>query len=160
MDTKVKEKVIAKSTTGATAEKISMAADLPRLFGIKGFEDLTLIQPTAYCTHQPKAFTKSIHRTGTSGLREKFTGYRFCEPLMEVVGPGYSTAIIQLTGWKFDFRKKDHHIDMIELRFDNFDYSDLLTDGVISWKVKGAYKDKNGDDDFYWQVWWSVVAFG
>ena len=34
------------------------------------------------------------------------------------------------------------------------------TSGELSFTVSGYYRDKNGDDDFTWEVWYTILALG
>ncbi|MCZ6594466.1 MAG: hypothetical protein O6943_06065 [Bacteroidetes bacterium] len=63
-----------------------------------------------------------------------------------------------MSGWDLNFANKDHHIDRIKVRISNVRYNE--TTGEVTFTVSGFYRDKNGDDDFEWEVWYTILALG
>lgn len=72
------------------------------------------------------------------------------------IGRGFRTANVQLAGWDLTYRSKDHHITRATVRISNVDYRSST--GNVSFRVTGCYHDKNRDDDFDWQVWYTVLG--
>lgn len=82
----------------------------------------------------------------------------FSETFNIGIGTGFKCVNVQLSGWRLDYLNKDHHIDTVSVRISEVDYTEDT--GNVSFKVSGAYRDKNGDDDFRWEVWWTILALG
>ena len=101
--------------------------------------------------------TNCMVRTGTTGLHQDF-GNSFSETFRVGLGPGFRCVNVQLSGWDLNFTHKDHHIDRIQVRISNVTYN--ATTGEVSFTVSGFYRDKNGDDDFEWEVWYTILALG
>ncbi len=101
--------------------------------------------------------TRCAIKHGDSGMRSDFGGC-FSANLRDTIGLGYRCVNVQLAGWYLDYRNKDHHINTISVRFKNIRYNGAT--GAVTWSVVGCYQDKNGDDDFYWRVWWTISAIG
>jgi len=101
--------------------------------------------------------TNCLVRDGTTGQHEDF-GNAFSETFRAGIGPGFRCVNVQLSGWNLDFESADHHIDTIQVRISNVAYN--ATTGEVSFKVTGSYRDKNGDDNFRWEVWYSILALG
>ena len=95
--------------------------------------------------------------SGTTGEHQDF-GNTFSERFTVGIGPGFDSVNVQLAGWRLDFASKDHHIDTVSVRISDVRYDS--GDGDVSFLVSGAYRDKNGDDDFRWEVWYTVLALG
>ena len=96
-------------------------------------------------------------RTGTTGAHDDF-GNSFSETFRVGLGPGYHCVNVQLSGWDLNFAKKDHNIDRIQVRIDGVTYNSGI--GEVSFRVSGYFRDKNGDDDFTWEVWYTILALG
>jgi len=111
--------------------------------------------PVAF--HHHGALAQCLIQEGTTGEHDDF-GNSFSETFNIGIGPGFECVNVQLSGWDLDFRSKDHHIDHIQVRISNIAYDG--TTGNVSFRVSGFYRDKNGDDDFTWQVWWTILALG
>lgn len=92
---------------------------------------------------------------GDSGLVRDYGG-GFNKQFRQYVGTGYAIVNVQLSGWYLDFVEQDHHINTIEVRLKDVNYD--RRSGVVTWKVEGVYQDRNGDDDYYWRVWWTILA--
>ncbi len=103
------------------------------------------------------ALTQCLIREGTTGAHDDF-GNAFGETFNLGIGPGYDCVNVQLSGWDLNFAHKDHHIDRINVRISSVRYD--RSTGNVSFRVSGIYRDKNGDDDFTWQVWYTVLALG
>jgi hypothetical protein len=109
------------------------------------------------CVHTGTV-TKCSLRNGTTGLHNDF-GNSFSETFTISVGPGYRCANIQLAGWYVDFLKGDHHIDTVQVRISNVTPPDPAT-GQVKFTVSGYFRDQNRDDDFSWEVWYSILSLG
>jgi len=101
--------------------------------------------------------TNCLLRYGTTGLHQDF-GNDFSETFRVGIGPGFRCVNVQLSGWYLDFASKDHHIDTIQVRISDVAYN--ATTGEVTFTVRGYYRDKNGDDDFTWEVWYTILALG
>jgi len=78
------------------------------------------------------------------------------------VPEGYGFATVLLQGWRFDFAPvdTDHHIKTVQVRI--FDEHFDPVSRTLSWSVQVEYSDADyddPDDNFYWQYWYSLVAF-
>jgi hypothetical protein len=105
----------------------------------------------------PASLNRCALKHGDSGLVADFGG-SFSRSLRDSIGTGYHCVNVQLAGWYFDFTRKDHHINTVSVRFRNIRYNRRT--GLVTWTVNGYYQDKNGDDDYYWRVWWTILALG
>ncbi len=94
---------------------------------------------------------------GTTGLRDDF-GNAFESRETFGIGPGFHCVNVQLSGWKMDFSSKDHHIEHIQVRIKNVFYEPGT--GSVTFTVSGVFRDKNGDDNFEWEVWFTILAIG
>jgi hypothetical protein len=101
--------------------------------------------------------TNCLLREGTTGLHQDF-GNSFSETFRVGVGAGFRCVNVQLSGWDLNFVHKDHHIDRIQVRISNVSYNSST--GEVVFTVSGFYRDKNGDDDFEWEVWYTILALG
>jgi hypothetical protein len=66
---------------------------------------------------------------------------------------------IQLAGWYVDFLISDHNIDTVQVRISNVTPPNPVT-GEVTFTISGSFRDKNRDDDFYWEVWYTILALG
>jgi hypothetical protein len=107
--------------------------------------------------HVGSAITSCLIRNGTTGLHEDF-GNSFSETFALGIGPGFRCVNVQLAGWYLDYVNDDHHINTAQVRISNVTYNS--TTGEVTFTVSGYYRDKNGDDDFTWEVWYTVLALG
>ncbi len=107
--------------------------------------------------HHVGGLTQCLLRDGTTGLHQDF-GNSFSETFRVGLGPGFRCVNVQLAGWYLDFAHKDHKIDTIQVRISNVTYN--TTTGEVSFTVGGYYRDKNGDDDFEWEVWYTILGLG
>ena len=107
--------------------------------------------------HTAGGLTNCFIRDGTTGSHQDF-GNSFSETFRAGIGPGFDCVNVQLAGWDLNFTKKDHHIDRIRVRIHNVNYDPGT--GEVSFTVSGHYRDKNGDDDFEWEVWFTILALG
>ena len=94
---------------------------------------------------------------GTTGLHDDF-GNTFSERFTVGISTGFTCVNVQLSGWNLDFTSKDHHIDSVSVRISEIDYDKM--NGDVTFLVNGTYRDKNKDDDFRWEVWYTVLALG
>lgn len=91
-----------------------------------------------------------------------YTGYfndsggSFTRSFNQYVGTGYMSANVQLSGWALDFDSGDHHIDRCQVLISDVTYN--KNTGVVSFTVKGAYDDKNDDDNYVWRAWYTILA--
>jgi hypothetical protein len=103
------------------------------------------------------ALTRCLVQSGTTGLRDDF-GNSFSATMTAAIGPGFRCVNVQLSGWDLNFLHQDHHIDRIQVRISNVTYN--ATTGSVSFTVSGFYRDRNGDDDFQWEVFFTILALG
>jgi len=108
------------------------------------------------CLHTG-ALTRCMVQSGTTGQRDDF-GNSFSTDMTAAIGPGFQCVNVQLSGWDLNFVHKDHHIDRIQVRISNVNYNSAT--GGVSFRVSGFYRDKNGDDDFQWEVFFTILALG
>ena len=69
----------------------------------------------------------------------------------------FSKAIVLLRGWRFDFTNKDHHINKIAIRVVTTGFNRAA--GKINWSTQVSYADKNWDDTYRYQYWYTILAF-
>jgi len=101
--------------------------------------------------------TRCLLRTGSTGVHEDF-GNAFSETFRLGVGPGYRCVNVQLSGFNLTFRRDDHLLGKVEVRVHETSYD---TDtGEVAFKVNGVFRDVNGDDEFTWNVDFTVLALG
>lgn len=101
------------------------------------------------------ALTRCFIQQGSTGVHDDF-GNSFSETFNFGIGPGFDCVNVQLAGWDLNFTSKDHHIDRVKVRINDVDYDE--TSGNVAFTVSGFYRDKNGDDDFQWEVWFTILA--
>ena len=70
---------------------------------------------------------------------------------------GFDAATVVLTGWRFSFFSKDHHLDRVGIRITDVSYDP--SEGKISWNVQGTFLDKNADDAYTWTYYYLIIAF-
>ena len=70
---------------------------------------------------------------------------------------GFNNAVVLPLGWRFDFSKKDHHINEHAFGLRNIQYQSAL--GTVSWTAHLNYSDKNFDDDYNWRYDVAILAF-
>lgn len=80
----------------------------------------------------------------------------FSQSFNRGVGTGYISANVQLSGWSLDYYSSDHHIDHAKVQISGVVYN--RDTGNVSFTVQGCYDDKNDDDDFYWEVWYTILV--
>lgn len=107
--------------------------------------------------HHGGSITQCLVREGTTGLHDDF-GNAFSENFNLGIGPGFDCINVQLSGWDLNFSSKDHHIDRVRVQITNVGYD--AVSGNVSFTASGHYRDKNGDDDFQWEVWYTILALG
>ena len=100
---------------------------------------------------------RCLVRTGTTGRHDDF-GNTFSERFTAGIGTGYDCVNVQLTGWDLSYLRGDHHIEAAGVRISDVRYD--RSRGTVSFLVSGRYRDDNGDDDFRWEVWYTILAFG
>ena len=74
------------------------------------------------------------------------------------IGPGYRAVNVQLSGWSLQYASEDHHIRTAAVRISNVQYN--ASTGNVTFTISGTYRDKNGDDDFNWAVYYTILALG
>lgn len=82
------------------------------------------------------------------------SGGSFSKTISHGMGAGYADANVQISGWDLNFVHSDHHIDRVKLFITNKYYN--RTTGYVTFTIQGAYQDKNYDDDFYWNVQYTI----
>lgn len=94
----------------------------------------------------------------TTGSISDGGGYflRTSQYLNRYIGKGYAIVNVELTGWSFDFKSDDHHIDQIGIYIHNILYN--KNTGVVSFSVSGRYNDKNNDDAYNCEVFYKILA--
>ena len=103
------------------------------------------------------ALTRCVFRAETTGVHDDF-GNRFAETFRLGIGPGFRCVNVQLAGWSLRFANDNRPIKQIEVRISSVRY-DAET-GEVSFRVRGAFRDDNADDDFTWEVRYGVLALG
>jgi hypothetical protein len=103
------------------------------------------------------ALTRCQVQSGTTGLRDDFGNF-FSADMTAAIGPGFRCVNVQLAGWDLNFLHKDHHLDRIQVRISNVNYNPAT--GGVSFRVSGFFRDKNGDDDFQWEAFFTILALG
>jgi hypothetical protein len=101
--------------------------------------------------------TRCLLRYGTTGRHNDF-GNSFSENFRVGIGTGFRCVNVQLAGWDLDFTNQDHHVDRIQVRIRNVSYNS--SSGEVRFNVTGYYRDKNGDDDYHWEVWYTILGLG
>ena len=84
------------------------------------------------------------------------SGGAFSKTFTRYIGPGWSLVNVQLNGFSFKFEGGDHHIDRVMMFVDNTSYN--AGTGYLSFRIQGAYDDKNNDDDYYWDGRYTILA--
>ena len=74
------------------------------------------------------------------------------------IGPGFRAVNVQLSGWSLRYTSDDHNIKTVNVRISNVQYN--ASTGNVTFLISGAYRDKNGDDDFVWDVQYTILALG
>ncbi len=69
----------------------------------------------------------------------------------------FDKAIVLLRGWRFDFTSKDHHINKMRIELTNIRFN--KNTGTITWNASAQYADKNFDDGYRYQYWYTVLGF-
>lgn len=73
--------------------------------------------------------------------------------------PGPSGPVIRVcvipTGFDFDFKKKDHHLDRHKVHVESQSFSQ--SDNKLTWTTKVNYNDKNADDKYRWSVCHTIL---
>jgi hypothetical protein len=103
------------------------------------------------------SLSRCLLRNGTTGLNADF-GNSFSGSFTIAIGTGFECVNVQLAGWHLDFTSSDHHINTIQVRISNVSYN--VNTGGVSFTVSGFYRDVNGDDDFEWEVFFTILALG
>ncbi len=68
----------------------------------------------------------------------------------------YKHAMVIPTGWKFDYTKKDHHINENHFNIRNVQYT--RSTGRLKWTAHLNYCDKNKDDPYNWKYYVLLLA--
>ena len=103
------------------------------------------------------ALTKCLFRAETTGVHQDF-GNRFAETFRLGIGPGFRCVNVQLAGWSLRFAGDNRPIKQIEVRISTVRYDPET--GEVSFRVRGAFRDNNADDDFTWEIRYGVLALG
>ena len=69
----------------------------------------------------------------------------------------YDHVVILLRGWKFDYKKGDHHINKIGIRTGITSFN--RKKGQIQWKTLVTYGDRDFNDSMRYQYWYTIFAF-
>ena len=97
-------------------------------------------------------------RLETFDTEEQYSpGGEFSETFSEYIGAGFKVVDVQLQSWRFQYVYDDHHLRRVSVRIDNVSYN--ASTGYVMVTIIGAFHDKNSDDDYRWQVWYTVLAF-
>jgi hypothetical protein len=86
-------------------------------------------------------------------------GGEFSETFFEFIGTGFTVVDVWLQSWGLSFGVDyDHHLRRVSVRIDSVSYNPST--GYVTVTIRGAYHDKNSDDDYSWSVRYTVLAFG
>ena len=109
---------------------------------------------------QAHAQTTSLSRVrlvnGSAGAQD--FGDTFSRVETIGIGTGFRTVNVQLSGWSLRYASDDHNIKTVSVRISNVQYN--AATGNVSFLISGAYRDTNGDDDFVWDVQYTILALG
>lgn len=100
----------------------------------------------------PEANATSPYSTG----RILDYGGSFSRYFSRYIGKGYATVNVQLLGWDLDFKSSDHHIDRAAVKISYWTYNSDT--GNVTFLVQGNYNDKNSDDDYFWEVFYTILS--
>jgi hypothetical protein len=140
-----------------TARRIHIALLLGMLLTLLVARSIAQASPT----EQTTALTRV--RLVTSSASGQSLGGTFSMPANFGIGTGYRAVNVQLAGWSLRYANVngadvDHHIQKGSVRISNVQYN--ASTGNVSFTISGAYRDKNGDDDFTWTVYYTILALG
>jgi hypothetical protein len=107
-------------------------------------------------TEQTTALTR-VRLVSGSASGQDF-GDTFSKVQTVGIGPGYRAVNVQLAGWSLRYASDDHHLRTASVRISNVQYN--ASTGNVTFTISGAYRDKNGDDDFVWAVDYTILALG
>lgn len=91
------------------------------------------------------------HQTGSTFD----SGGAFSQFVVKYVGKYWKTANVQLRGFDYKFTNGDHHIEHLKAQIVAKYYNPAT--GYVSFYVQGAYQDYNYDDDYYWNIRYTIL---
>ena len=112
--------------------------------------------PTAEVSAQVPALSR--HRLVSGSASAQDFGDTFSKVQSVGIGPGFKVVNVQLSGWTLRYASDDHNIKTASVRITNVQYN--AATGNVTFLISGAYRDKNGDDDFTWAVDYTILALG
>jgi hypothetical protein len=101
--------------------------------------------------------TRCLLRSGSTGAHQDF-GNAFSETFRLGVGPGFQCVNVQLAGFTLTFRNSDHLLGKVEVRVHETSYDPDT--GEVAFVVNGVFRDADGNDEFTWNVDYTVLALG
>ncbi len=69
----------------------------------------------------------------------------------------YRSAVVLLTGWRFDFTSDDHHINKISVWIRDVQFDRAA--GRVRWRLDATYADQNFDDAYRFLYAYTVLGF-
>ena len=135
-----------------TARRIHIALLLGMLLTLLVASSIAQASPTEQTTALTRVRIVNGSATGPS------TGATFSRAHSVGIGVGYRAVNVQLTGWSLSYASGDHHIKTAAVRISNVQYNPST--GNLTFTITGAYRDANGDDDFNWAVYYTILALG
>jgi hypothetical protein len=136
---------------GATKSKVSSTLfvrnTVKAFIAVASFVAVGVASPDANADRIKGSYSTGQHLDG---------GGCFSQSFSRGIGTGYVSANVQLSGWDLNYKSSDHHIDRVKVRISGVSYNSST--GNVSFTVSGCYDDKNDDDDYYWEVWYTILA--
>lgn len=72
------------------------------------------------------------------------------------IGTGFVSANVQISGWDLKYTSSDHHITRARVDVSGVSYN--RTTGNVAFTVNTCFHDSNLDDDYTWQVSYTIVG--
>jgi hypothetical protein len=72
------------------------------------------------------------------------------------IGTGFTSANVQISGWDLRYTDSDHHITRARAEISNVVYNSAT--GNVSFTANTCFHDVNLDDDYRWQISFTIVA--
>lgn len=70
------------------------------------------------------------------------------EQVTDATLKAYPAALVVPTGWSFDFKSDDHHVNVVSFGLRNVAFNQAA--GRVTWNAHADFRDKNADDDYTW----------
>lgn len=72
------------------------------------------------------------------------------------IGTGFASANVQVSGWDLKYTNSDHHMTRARVDVSNVSYN--RSTGNVSFTVNTCFHDDNLDDDYNWQLSYTIVG--